>query len=106
MMDYYGSIPKTDFAVAESLVQNLSEYPEDYVVEMSKKLGVYDTTYSVSGWSVFHGPEWVKKIRNILIKETEDAKKNLAIVKIAVGTPDFPKDMEISKQIASHLTLV
>jgi len=106
MMDYYGSIPKTTFAVADSLVQNLSEYPADYVLEMSRKLGVYKTTYSVSGWSVFHGPDWVKKMRDILIKETEDAKKNLAIVKIAVGSPDFPEDMEIAKQIASHLHLV
>lgn len=104
MMDYYGSIPKTTYAVAESLVYHLAEYPEDYVVELSEKLGVYKTTYSVSGWSVFHGPEWVKKMRDILIKETEDAKKNLAIVKVAEGSPDFPRDMEILQQIVSHLT--
>lgn len=102
-MDYYGSIPKTTYAVAESLVYHLAEYPEDYVVELSEKLGVYKTTYSVSGWSVFHGPEWVKKMRDILIKETADAEKKLAIVKVAVGSPDFPREMEILQQIASHI---
>ena len=103
MMDYYGSITMTNKDIKASLLHHLAEYPEDYVVELSEKLGVYKTTYSVSGWSVFHGPEWVKKMRDILIKETEDAKKNLAIVKVAEGSPDFPEDIEIAKQIASHI---
>ena len=103
-MDYYGSIPKTTYAVAESLVYHLAEYPEDYVVKLSEKLGVYETTYYVTGWNVFHGPEWVQKMRDILIKETEEAKKKLVVAKVAIGSPDFPRDMNIARQIASHLT--
>ena len=103
MMDYYGSITMTNTDINASILHHLAEYPEDYVVELSEKLGVYKTTYSVSGWNVFYGPDWVKELRDILLKETEDAKKNLAIVKVAEGSPDFPEDMEIAKQIASHL---
>ena len=93
----------TNKDIKASILHHLAEYPEDYVVELSEKLGVYKTTYSVSGWNVFYGPDWVKEMRDILIKETVDAEKNLAIVKIAVGSRDFPEDMEIAKQIASHL---
>jgi hypothetical protein len=102
-MDYYGSITMTNKDIKASILHHLAEYPEDYVVELSEKLGVYKTTYSVSGWNVFDGPDWVKEMRDILLKETEDAEKNLAIVKVAVGSPDFPEDMEIAKQIAGHL---
>ena len=93
----------TNTDINASILHHLAEYPEDYVVELSEKLGVYKTTYSVSGWNVFYGPDWVKELRDILLKETEDAKKNLAIVKVAEGSPDFPREMEILQQIASHL---
>ena len=93
----------TNKDIKASILHHLSEYPEDYVVKLSEKLGVYKKTYSVSGWNVFHGPEWVQKMRDILIKETEDAKKKLVVAKVAVKFPDFPKDMNIARQIASHL---
>ena len=121
MMDYYGSITMTNKDIKASILALFqahcdwvrdnrvwgchlpAEYPEDYVIKLSEKLGVYDKTYSVSGWSVFHGRDWVKKMRDILIKEFKDAEKNLAIVKVAIGSPDFPRDMEIARQIASHI---
>lgn len=103
MMDYYSSITMTNKDIKASILHHLSEYPEDYVVKLSEKLGVYETTYSVTGWNVFQGPEWVKEMRDILIKETVEAKKKLVVAKIAKGSPDFPRDMEIARQIASHL---
>lgn len=103
MMDYYGSIPMTNKDIKASILHHLSDYPADYVVKLSEKLGVYETTYYVTGWNVFQGPEWVQKMRDILIKETEEAKKKLVVAKVAVKSPDFPRDMEIARQIASHL---
>ena len=66
MLDYYSSIPMTNKDIKASILHHLSEYPEDYVVKLSEKLGVYETTYYVTGWNVFQGPEWVKKMQDIL----------------------------------------
>ena len=93
----------TNKDIKASILHHLADYPEDYVVNLSEKLGVYEKTYTVTGWNVFHGPEWVQEMRDIHIKETEDAKKKLVVAKVAIGSPDFPRDMNIARQIASHL---
>ena len=123
MMDYYGSITKTNESIKEDLVKyfsmprmppahtmsyttprgTFSGYSAEYIGSIIERLGVCNENYSVSGWNVFQLPKWIRKFEDQIIEDTENANKTLLLVKIAIEHPSFPEDMGIATQIASHL---
>lgn len=127
MMDYYGSIVKTNESIREDLVAHFSRprkprhgsgvfvtlgtssgYSEEYIDSLIERLGVYTSgiihdPYSVTGWGVFQFPVWIRKFEEQIGEDTDNAKKKLVVAKVAVKSPDFPRDMNIARQIASHL---
>ena len=121
MMDYYGSIVKTKESIRDDLVTHFrqprkpvegstrghsSGYSEEYIDALIERLGVYTPyfgSYSVTGWGVFRFPKWIRAFEDQIETDTENAKKKLLLAKISAEHPDFPRDLEITAQIASHI---
>ena len=87
MLDYYGSIMKTDKEIDRELISRFEEYNENYIETIINNLRREEilmsgpNANSVSGWQVFVGPYTVNKIKQIISDQTLLNRQKLEFMK-------------------------
>ena len=105
MLDYYGSILKSEKEIDRELVDRFKKYNKNHILRITNSLRseeILPLQNSVSGWMVFTGNYIVLEIRKTINKETEIAKRKLAFVKFYESLS--PTDYDIPELICNHIT--
>ena len=87
MLDYYGSIMKSDEEIDVELISRFREYNENYIERIINDLrreSILTSGHSVSGWMVFVGKYTVDKMKKIISDQTRLNKQKLEFMKYVV----------------------
>lgn len=106
-MDYYGSIIQTKDQIYKEIRSRYSEHNADYIDSKLDRL--YETNFiseevSVSGWSVFVGPEVVRQLDELLEEDLKHARQRLNVARCLLPAIDTPSDtVELPLDIIEHI---
>lgn len=87
MLDYYGSIMKTDEEIDRELISRFDNYNQQYIEKIINDLRREQilmsgpNANSVSGWMVFVGPYTVNKMKQIISNQTLFNQQKLEFMK-------------------------
>ena len=86
MMDYYGSVIKSEQEIDKELIQNFKgrcyeSYMKKIISDLRKE-NILHKEYSVSGWLTFHGKPICDNIRNQINNELNISEKRLKFLYI------------------------
>ena len=84
MLDYFGSVMKSDEEIDTELISRFRDYNETYIESIINELRlkrILTSGHSVSGWMVFVGKYIVNKIKNIIAEQTRLNKQKLEFMK-------------------------
>ena len=84
MLDYYGSIIKSDLEIDEELIIYFRDYNRDHIVGIInelRKVGTLTLNNSLSGWLIFVKGYIIKDIVKVISEETRVAKRKLEFMK-------------------------
>jgi hypothetical protein len=110
MLDYYGSIPKSDREIDTELISRFRDYNENYIERIINDLrreNILTSGHSVSGWMVFVGKYTVTKMKEIIYKQTVLNRQKLEFMKY-VDKNGIDQDVarEICDRIDSTLLII
>ena len=109
MLDYYGSIMKTDVEIDTELISRFREYNETYIERIINDLRreqILASGHSVSGWMVFVGKYTVDKMKVIISDQTRLNKQKMEFMKyIEENDIDIDVGQAICDQIDSKLII-
>lgn len=104
MLDYYGSIVKSETDIDRELIQSFREKcRESYIKKIIRDLRreeVLMKEYSYSGWMVFHGKTIHDIIKNKLDNELNISEKRL---KFTYCFNQSYKDMDVCRMICDRI---
>ena len=110
MLDYYGSIMKTDQEIDTELISRFRDYNENYIERILNDLrreSILTSGHSVSGWMVFVGKYTVDKMKTIISDQTRLNLQKLQFVKYArENNIDIDVCQLICDKIDSQLIIV
>ena len=109
MLDYFGSIPKSDQEIDTELISRFREHDENYIERIINDLRreqILTSGHSVSGWMIFVGKYTVDKMKKIISDQTRLNKQKLEFTKYVVQN-DIDNDIarEICDKIDSQLII-
>ena len=109
MLDYFGSIQKSDQEIDTELISRFREYNENYIERIINDLRreqILTSGHSVSGWMIFVGKYTVDKMKKIISDQTRLNKQKLEFMKYVVQN-DIDNDIarEICDKIDSQLII-
>ena len=112
MLDYYGSIMKTDEEIDRELISRFDNYNQQYIEKIINDLRREQilmsgpNANSVSGWQVFVGPYTINKMKQIISDQTRLNRQKLEFVKyINEHTIDIDVARLICDQMDSKLII-
>ena len=112
MLDYYGSIMKTDKDIDTELISRFQEYNENYIEciinELRRKeILPHGPSISISGWLIFVGSYTIHRIQRIITEQTILNKQKLEFMKYIVKN-NIDNDIAslICEKIDSKLVIV
>ena len=103
MLDYYGSIMKSDQAIDTELISRFRDYNENYIERIINDLRreqILTSGHSVSGWMVFVGKYTVDKMKSIIAEQTRLNKQKLEFMKY-IDTNNI--DIDVAKAICDQI---
>ena len=113
MLDYYGSIMKTDKEIDKELISRFDNYNQQYIEKIINDLRREQilmsgpNANSVSGWMVFVGPYTINKMKQIISDQTLFNQQKLEFMKyINKHTIDIDVARLICDKIDSKLIIV
>lgn len=110
MLDYFGSVMKSDEEIDTELISRFRDYNETYIESIINELRlkrILTSGHSVSGWMVFVGKYTVNKIKSIIAEQTILNKQKLEFMKY-VKKHNIDNDVAfmICEKIDSKLIIV
>jgi hypothetical protein len=110
MLDYYGSIMKTDTEIDTELISRFRDYNENYIERIINDLRrekILTSGHSVSGWMVFVGKYTVDKMKSIIAEQTRLNKQKLEFMKYIIDN-NINNDLAIliCEKIDSKLLII
>ena len=104
MMDYYGSIIKSEQEIDRELIQKFRDrcyesYMKQIISDLRKE-NILHKEYSVSGWLTFHGKTVCDNIRIKINNELNISEKRL---KFTYCFNKFYKDIDVCKMICDKI---
>tara|TARA_Y100001958_G_C20656578_1_gene182182 strand:+ start:109 stop:453 length:345 start_codon:yes stop_codon:yes gene_type:complete len=84
MLDYFGSVMKSDQEIDTELISRFRDYNESYIESIINELRlkrILTSGHSVCGWMVFVGKYTVNKIKSIIAEQTRLNKQKLEFMK-------------------------
>ena len=84
MLDYFGSVMKSDEEIDTELISRFRDYNETYIESIINELRlkrILTSGHSVSGWMAFVGKYTVNKIKSIIAEQTRLNKQKLEFMK-------------------------
>jgi hypothetical protein len=103
MLDYYGSIMKTDAEIDTELISRFREYNETYIERIINDLRreqILTSGHSISGWMVFVGKYTVNKINEIISDQTRLNKQKMEFMKYIV---ENDIDIDVAQSICDKI---
>lgn len=104
MLDYYGSITKSEQEIDRELIQKFKDRcHESYmkiIINELRKENILHKEYSVSGWNVFHGKTIHDIIKNkMIVQEYKNNKK----LKFTYCYNQLLSDTDVCKMICDKI---
>ena len=104
MLDYYGSVIKSEQEIDRELFQKFKDrcheaYMKTIISDLRKE-NILHKEYSVSGWNVFHGKTILDIIKNkMIVQEYKNNKK----LKFTYCFNQSYKDSDVCKMICDYI---
>ena len=86
MLDYFGSVEKTDDEITRDLISRFRDYNQLYIEKIINDLRreqILTSGHSVSGWMIFVGKYTVDKMKKIISDQTRLNFQKLQFMKYA-----------------------
>lgn len=104
MLDYYGSVIKSEKEIDRELIQKFKDrchesYMKQIISDLRKE-NILQGEYSHSGWMVFHGKTIHDIIKNKLIVQKDKNKQKL---KFTYCFNQFHKDSDVCRMICDRI---
>ena len=103
MLDYFGSIMKSEEDIDTELIQYFNRYNENHILKIIndlRQIGTLTTNNSISGWNIFVRNYIINEIKLILDKETLLAQQRLEFMKFC---DSFQFNPDISRKISEEI---
>lgn len=86
MLDYFGSVIKSDDEITNDLISHFRDYNQNYIEKIINDLRreqILTSGHSVSGWMIFVGKYTVDKMKKIISDQTRLNFQKLQFMKYA-----------------------
>jgi hypothetical protein len=97
MLDYYGSIIKSEKEIDEELIRKFKDkcyesYMKNIIHDLRKQ-EVLKNEYSVSGWNVFHGKSIIEFINEKINHQKQNNEKKLKFIYSYIHSDYYNNDL-------------